>query len=44
MLYIKVDKRNGRIDTHKKYRDAIHQMVENNNFIDIWRLLNPFKL
>ena len=44
VINIDIDKKNGRNDTHKKCRNIINSIIETNNLIDIWRLLNPNKM
>lgn len=38
-----LDKRNGRIDTHRQCRKQIKDNMETFNFIDIWRDMHPDK-
>ena len=36
-----IDKRNGRVNTHKLCRQAINNIIDTNNLIDIWRDMHP---
>lgn len=41
VIDIHYDKKNGRIDTHKKCREILKSMMTSFDLIDIWRLVNP---
>jgi exonuclease III len=43
ILDLKMDKQNGRSDTHRKCREKIQCIIRNFALIDIWRFLNPKK-
>ena len=43
VLDIKTDKKNGRIDTHKKCREIIKSIMNINDLTDIWRTKHPSK-
>ena len=36
-----IDKRNGRVNTHKLCRQAINNIIDTHNLIDIWRDMYP---
>lgn len=41
ILDTKKDKKHGRSDTHKKSRSKLNTIMENNNLVDIWRIMHP---
>lgn len=41
VLNIEIDKKNGRLDTHKLCRHKIRQIIDQFNLIDIWRNKHP---
>ena len=36
-----MDKRNGKVDTHTLYRQAINNIIDTHNLKDIWRDMHP---
>ena len=41
VLNEKIDKRNGRIDTHKRCRTVINSIIDAYSLTDIWRDMHP---
>ena len=44
VLNYKVDKKNGRDNTHPKCNNKLSSILDMHNLIDVWRVLNPNKL
>ena len=44
VLNYKVDKKNGRDNTHPKCNKKLSSFLDMHNLIDVWRVLNPNKL